>query len=142
MSSQPRIKRQMNNGMQIQSNNQTEQQQNPDIAKLATIGMRIRKAVSEGYNVPDSSQFSGNFRRVPLPNNISAPPSLTNDGSTVGSTSSLEEWDSYYKINNAPLQTLPEFNGGIKRKFDDSMDAKDVSIFQAKYGDLKFNEEF
>lgn len=139
MSTQHRVKRQQVNTTNIQLS-QHQQPQDPAIASLATIGMRIRKAVSEGYNVPDPNQFSGNYRRVPLPLNIAAPPSLTNEGSTLGSTSSLEEWDSYYKIQNAPLQTVPEFqSNGTKRKFDES---NDVSMFQAKYGDLKFNEEF
>ena len=45
------------------------------------------------------------------------------------------------RFKNAPLQTLPESNNYLKRKFEDDHEL-DLSQYQAKYGELKFNEEF
>lgn len=131
---------------------------NPDIAKLATIGMRIRQAVSQGYqtssNVYDgtaSYNNANNFsqydsRRVPLPGNLQQPPSLTNMGSTYQSSagSSLAEWDSKYDIQNAPLQTLERDSSKLKRKHDDEnvQIHSNLSEYENKYGSLSFNETF
>ena len=71
---------------------------------------------------------------------MTGPPDLVN-GQSTRTVSNLEEWDSYYKIQNAPLQTLPESNNYLKRKFEDDHEL-DLSQYQAKYGELKFNEEF
>lgn len=117
---------------------------------LVSVAMRIRKAVSEGYN-NGQLNFSGNFQRCPLPNNMSSPPMLFSSESTR-TVSNLEEWDSYYKINNAPVQTL-DANGGnyydqsqnaLKRKFNDFNEQQEpeIALYQAKYGALHFNEEF
>lgn len=138
MMMQPRVKRHMQNAIQPVEN------LNEDAASLPSVAMRIRKAVSEGYKLPGdntaSQQFSGNFQRVPLPSSVTGPPDLVN-GQSTRTVSNLEEWDSYYKIQNAPLQTLPESNNYLKRKFEDDHEL-DLSQYQAKYGELKFNEEF
>ncbi|CAI5759672.1 unnamed protein product [Candida verbasci] len=97
---------------------------NQDIVMTA---MRIRKSIADGYKT--------SFNRSPLPQHLNQPPALTNEGSTR-SSSNLEEWDSYYKIQNAPFQVLPEINP-MKRKRED-----EVANFENKYGELKFNEEF
>ncbi|CAX41911.1 conserved hypothetical protein [Candida dubliniensis CD36] len=133
---QPRVKRHMQNAIQPVENI------NEDAASLPSVAMRIRKAVSEGYKLPgdNTQQFGGSFQRVPLPSGLTAPPDLVN-GESTRTVSNLEEWDSYYKIQNAPLQTLSEGNNYLKRKFEDDHDL-DLSQYQAKYGDLKFNEEF
>lgn len=109
---QPRVKRHMQNAIQPVEN------LNEDAASLPSVAMRIRKAVSEGYKLPGdntaSQQFSGNFQRVPLPSSMTGPPDLVN-GQSTRTVSNLEEWDSYYKIQNAPLQTLPESNNYLKK---------------------------
>ncbi|ODV77703.1 uncharacterized protein CANTADRAFT_7206 [Suhomyces tanzawaensis NRRL Y-17324] len=143
--SQPNTKRQMNRGVQ-------PQHVDPEISALSTIGMRIRKAVAEGYSLPNHEQYSysngpSQFQRVPLPANMSQPPSLTNMGSTVESSGSrLGEWDSRFDIHNAPVQTLPNFEVSHKRKHAETDDGfggavPDLGTFRLKYGDLSFNEE-
>ncbi|KAK6456631.1 uncharacterized protein RJT20DRAFT_126569 [Scheffersomyces xylosifermentans] len=139
------------------------QNENADIAKLSTIGMRIRKAVADGYQVTEgnnnydgtTSYSSPNYgntfesRRVPFPSHLEHPPSLTNVGSTYQSGgSSMAEWDSRYQVNNAPLQTLSE-PGKLKRKFNDDYEEQasaptvvDLNAYQSKYGQLSFTEEF
>lgn len=119
---------------------------------LPSVAMRIRKAVSEGYNQGQASNFLGNYQRVPLPTTLNnQPPSLSSSESTR-TVSNLEEWDSYYKINNAPIQTIDEydnssssFNNPLKRKFDGgngNIAELEIAQFQARYGELKFNEKF
>lgn len=118
---------------------------------LPSVAMRIRKAVSEGYNQGQATNFLGNYQRVPLPATLNnQPPSLSSSDSTR-TVSNLEEWDSYYKINNAPIQTINEydnsssFNNPLKRKFQGSNNGgaePEIAQFQARYGELKFNEEF
>ncbi|EGW30661.1 uncharacterized protein SPAPADRAFT_62530 [Spathaspora passalidarum NRRL Y-27907] len=137
MSSQQRIKRQMNHSVAS-----TQQPSNPDVAALQFIGMRIRKAVADGYQVTQEQQpqQTQQFARPSLPAHLDAPPSLINGGSTAGSTSSMEEFDSYYKINNAPVMINTTY---YENKYKRSFDAVDeVEIYHQKYGDLKFNEEF
>lgn len=118
---------------------------------LPSVAMRIRKAVSEGYNQGQATNFLGNYQRVPLPTSLqNQPPSLTSSESTR-TVSNLEEWDSYYKINNAPIQTIDElydnsFVNPLKRKFEGAGAGAgtepEIAQYQAKYGELKFNEEF
>ncbi|RCK58813.1 Damage-regulated import facilitator 1 [Candida viswanathii] len=131
--SQQRIKRQMQTAIQPAA------PMNPDVAALPSVAMRIRKAVSEGYQLPTNNSQQQQFQRVPLPNNMTTPPELIDSYSTR-TTSNLEEWDSYYKIQNAPVQTLPGTNY-LKRKFDDEKSVE-LSQYQARYGELRFNEEF
>ncbi|KAK6465900.1 hypothetical protein DFJ63DRAFT_310983 [Scheffersomyces coipomensis] len=146
------VKRQMQTAIVPQT------ETNQDIASLSTIGMRIRKAVSDGYNNPNSdvnqysyqSQFTAGsyIQRVPLPSHMmDQPPSLTNMGSTLDSSASnLAEWDSKYQINNAPIQTIDQGINYNKRKLDDhdtgDDQRNDVNLYTSKYGELKFNEEF
>ncbi|EMG47474.1 hypothetical protein G210_2177 [Candida maltosa Xu316] len=122
--SQPRVKRHMQNAITPTENI------NPDVAALPSVAMRIRKAVSEGYKLPGENGQQGGFQRVPLPNNMMNPPDLI-DSQSTRTTSNLEEWDSYYKIQNAPLRTLPE-NNFMKRKFEDD-EVLDLNEYQAKY---------
>ncbi|CUM65096.1 uncharacterized protein PRCAT00002721001 [Priceomyces carsonii] len=125
-------KRQMSQGV-------THEDPNPDIRALATVGMRIRKAVAEGYSVP-SNVLNNSFLRVPLPSNLTKPPGLTSSGSTFDSGSNLAEWNE--KLST-PLQTIDVPSTGNKRKLDE-MALSDVNLnqYQEKYGALKFNEEF
>ncbi|KAK6201571.1 uncharacterized protein RJT21DRAFT_120627 [Scheffersomyces amazonensis] len=134
---------------QMQASIQPQNVVSEDVAALSTIGMRIRKAVSDGYSVPNANNYSysNNMQRVPLPSHLDQPPSLTNMGSTLDSSSScLAEWDSRYQINNAPLQTIDQGINYNKRKLDDSEDlynrGTDAAMYASKYGELKFHEDF
>lgn len=129
--SQQRVKRHMQTAIEPAA------PMNADVAALPSVAMRIRKAVSEGYQLPTSG--GQQFQRVPLPNNMITPPELIDSYSTR-TTSNLEEWDSYYKIQNAPVQTMPGTNF-LKRKFEDDKSVE-LSQYQARYGELRFNEEF
>lgn len=126
---------------------------------LASIGMRIRKAVAEGYNT--GNQFQGfnqantftynsninyqdpnpvtnpSTRRMPLPNHIEQPPSLTNRFSTFESSSSISDWQQ----RQTPVMTLPTSN---KRKLDrDDDEFADIEVHnEVNHGTLKFNEDF
>ncbi|CAK9441115.1 uncharacterized protein LODBEIA_P49840 [Lodderomyces beijingensis] len=137
------------------ANNQPQSQQDtlslagtaygPNVdSPLAAVAMRIRKAVSEGYNTGDGN-FGGNYQRVPLPNHLSQPPSLSSSQSTR-TVSNLEEWDSYYRIENAPIWTLDghgKETSHLKRRYEDSPGGQpEIAQYQAKYGELHFNEEF
>lgn len=134
--------------------------QDADIAALSTIGMRIRKAVAEGYNTGDNSLLSPvmnngmhnpyytpqyeqpqqqqqqNFRRMPLPGHMDQPPSLMGAGSTIDSCSNLSEWD----LRSAPITTIPSFKQG-KRKHEDEH-GDNIEDYKSRYGPLSFNEEF
>ncbi|KAG7905942.1 hypothetical protein KL906_005012 [Ogataea polymorpha] len=103
----------------------------PLTRQLQTLGMRIRKSVSDGYMQGDASAASTahkwdeltapQIRRVPLPDHLaSGPPALDYRGSTA---SSLADWES-------------ELDRGTKRTFDETQD------YEKKYGPLVFNEEF
>ncbi|GEQ66796.1 hypothetical protein JCM33374_g459 [Metschnikowia sp. JCM 33374] len=116
----------------------TPQNSNPDIASLATLGMRIRKAVAEGHaggsrysynpnwsfdrpqneqsHIPSDSQPRNLFERTPLPAHMSQPPPLTNAGSTFQSGSNVSEWGA----PSVNVTTLPQM--GTKRKLDDDSD--------------------
>lgn len=129
-------------------------QQDPTTASLATIGMRIRKAVADGYRGTTDHQYSLQhqfqqeqqqaprlFARVPLPLSMEQPPSLTNMGLTIDSSClNMEEWDSKYAIHNAPISRLDVDIRGSKRKHDAGNDG--ALNFEAKYGLLSFNEDF
>ncbi|KAH3660370.1 hypothetical protein OGAPHI_006956 [Ogataea philodendri] len=101
----------------------------PLTQQLQSLGMRIRKSVSDGYKRDESSMVSDQFiaaqtRRVPVPEHLNnGPPPLDYRGSTV---SSLADWE----------DALNDGSRGSKRTFDDSND------YEKKYGPLVFNEEF
>lgn len=178
------------------------QHENSDIASLSTLGMRIRKSVADGYNVPSNNYngynaysemgyanhgehkraepkalgiFGGNQNgsnidfepsRVPLPTHMSQPPALTNAGSTIGTCSNLSEWENNYASHVPAITTLGVFDQSTKgkRKFDDIDESSasysngaaissgaisgstnyDISTeyYKAKYGELKFDEDF
>lgn len=133
-----------------------------EIASLATLGMRIRKAVSDGYSVksPESydSQFfldsgpspmeaTSSFQRVPFPEGMSMPPALTSAGSTFQSGLSVSSWGSPSTSN---MMTLP--SSGVKRRLDGLEDWFPQSCppkslpsydeFCVTDGQLRFDEEF
>lgn len=133
------------------------QYQSPEVAHLSTLGMRIRKAVAEGYKVnsPNSynSQYIGSrlsaqqpepatFERVPLPSNISQPPSLTSAGSTFQSGLNVSEWGA----PSMNVTTIPLFQlSGNKRRFEeDEPEVRHVSFeeYSARHGQLQFDEDF
>lgn len=134
------------------------QYQSPEVASLATLGMRIRKAVSEGYKVdsPNSynSQYIGtrlppqqqqqdpqSFQRVPLPSNISQPPALTNAGSTFQSGLNVSEWGA----PSMNFTTIPLQLSGNKRKFLEDEPEVPALLFEgysARHGQLQFDEDF
>ncbi|QWW21762.1 hypothetical protein CA7LBN_000508 [Candidozyma auris] len=112
------------------------QHENPDIASLATLGMRIRKVVADGY--------SRSFTRVPLPGNIDTPPALTKEGSTFQSGSNVSEWGA----PSMPVKTMPLQGNGFKRGFDEDeprqcgMNKPSLEQYNESYGQLRFDEEF
>lgn len=98
------VKRQLNHNIGEQS---TEAY--PHQYELQTIGMRIRKAVSDGYQTQNNTfptyqqqvqpqqqqqqqQQYPSFQRVPLPSNVVVPPLLSN-ATTSSFGSSFEEWE-------------------------------------------------
>lgn len=139
------VKRQMNRPVPASKS--------PEEEALSSIGMRVRKAVAEGYNVGQSPepQYSNvpaysnipanlphnqaevvnksshpQYRRMPLPGHIDEPPMLSNQFSTMDSTMSLSN------LSGWNGQTIGQgFDGGNKRKYDD-----------IEYGDLRLDEEF
>lgn len=114
--------------------------------ELAMLGMRIRKAVSEGYRT--GNEYTGHnygldghlqsYERVPLPSHISQPPSLMGAGSTVDSSSSLSEWGTKFEALQPKLQVIGEVENR-KRKPEE---APDLGTYQQRYGELAFNEDF
>lgn len=131
------------------------QHENPDVARLATIGMRIRKSVSDGYSIAHEASYKRDyefqpksqqsFMRVPLPGNVDAPPSLTNQGSTFQSGLNVSEWGA----PSMPLNVLPPNASGLKRRFDDYEDESSYSLkdqgpsleqYVQTYGELKFDD--
>lgn len=125
-----------------QTQTTTKPIENADIAALATVGMRIRKAVAEGYSVPNDAQYMSplthNYQdyqlngyantgtRVPLPLHLSEPPSLSYLGLTLDSTSSFSEWDR--RLNEGPVQSIVE-ETRVKRKHEvDEEQVKDYGI--------------
>lgn len=135
------------------------QLQDPDAVALSTIGMRIRKAVAEGYSVqspasyrPDSvPSYAISFdvergmsnsasMRIPLPEGMSQPPSLSNTGSTFQSGLNVSEWGQQVNV-----MTIPSIMG-TKRRFDQeeniSIQQPSLEEYNARYGRLSFNEDF
>lgn len=117
---------------------------------LSTMGMKIRKAVSEGYSVPNSNnglRGSSPFNRPSLPDHMDKPPSLTDRYSTLDSSSSnLSAWEQR-PVQLTTISTPQETN---KRKFVDEdndfggqgQGQGHGEYFHPQYGQLKFNEEF
>ncbi|EGV61611.1 hypothetical protein CANTEDRAFT_115067 [Yamadazyma tenuis ATCC 10573] len=105
---------------------------------LATLGMRIRKSIADGYSGPSHSSYSykgnANVKRQPLPSHVSQPPALSNSSSTFDSSSSLSEWDSSF---SSVLQTIPQVSSN-KRRMEDS----ENSYIHPVYGVLRTDEEF
>lgn len=142
------------------------QHANPDIASLATLGMRIRKSVADGYstssapsyrsdaffthnttpevpqNMPEFSKPRPTFSRVPMANNMQ-PPSLTNEGSTFQSGLNVGQWGAAPPM---PMHTLAG-NPGVKRRYDDEEMDTEEPVFRPilepySNGDLRFDEDF
>lgn len=136
------------------------QHQSPEVASLSTLGMRIRKAVAEGYKVdsPNSynSQHIGNqissvqnlqharspFERVPLPANMGQPPALTSAGSTFQSGLNVSEWGA----SSMNVVTIPLLGpASNKRKFEDNEPQVRHPTFEEyshRHGQLQFDEDF
>ena len=136
------------------------EKQNPDIASLATLGMRIRKAVSDGYTLTanvslsyDSQYFNRSTKqsieRVALPTGMSAPPALTAGGSTFQSGLNVSEWGA----PSMKLSSLP-FASGTKRRHEDDLQHENAFVqpptvqfpthekFCAGNGKFSFNQDF
>lgn len=110
---------------------------------LAMLGMRIRKAVSDGYSTGDhydglthTAPASQGFSRMPLPAHMDQPPSLMGAGSTMDSSSSLSGWEN--RIYAQPLQVIDNVSHG-KRKAEET---PDLGTYRQRYGELAFDEEF
>lgn len=105
----------------------------PHQHELQTIGMRIRKAVSEGYQVGDNMYTASRntqqmeeqamgapqLLRVPLPSNVVIPPMLSNaSSSTFGS--SFQEWETNLDSRLKTIDTVLTHNKDSlsKRRFD------------------------
>ncbi|CDR43582.1 CYFA0S12e02124g1_1 [Cyberlindnera fabianii] len=117
------VKRQLNHNVAQDTEAYDHQYQ------LQTIGMRIRKAVSEGYqtgdNVFPSSQRvspqpqTQSFQRVPLPSNVVVPPMLSNaTSSSFGS--SMAEWENNLDVRLQNIENVLSTNKEAlsKRRFD------------------------
>lgn len=143
------FKRQMHTGVQ------SSPVQNPDIAALSTIGMRIRKAVADGYSTPSAAHYSYGSepitsRRVPLPAGMDEPPSLMGSGSTMGTSSNLSSsWEATASAHTMQPMTIPDYQNAFfgKRKLDGEQDNgytryREEVDYAKKYGSLLFNEEF
>lgn len=98
-----------------------QQVADPHIASLATLGMRIRQSVAQGYKVNPAASYNSQyfqepaapqFVRVALPDHMAAPPALTSDGSTFQLGLSVSEWGAPV----TPVTTLPV--QGVKRGYD------------------------
>lgn len=158
-----------------------EQQDGPERANLAVLGMRIRQAVSEGYNVPNrtyngysghSIEYIGNgpsdghqgdsgnsmagvcdvggLRRS-LPQHMSEPPALLNQGSTVGTCSNLSDWEALQQRLEPLLQMLESAedrsSSSGKRKYHNLQEptipeVRSLEDYRYLYGELKFDEAF
>lgn len=135
------------------------QEQDPDIAALSTVGMRIRKAVAEGYSVQSPASYNphsapaysitfdvnGGMRntasmRIPLPEGMSQPPALSNSGSTFQSGLNVSEWGQQMNVTTIPSVM------GTKRRFnqDEDITIQQPSLeeYNSRYGRLSFNEDF
>lgn len=123
------VKRQLNHNLSQQSG-----ETYPHQYDLQTIGMRIRKAVADGYQTSSNTfpqeqqqqqeqqhqqQQSLSFQRVPLPSNVVVPPLLSNaSSSTFGS--SFEEWENNLDVRLNSIENVLTTNKGAlsKRRFD------------------------
>lgn len=136
--------------------------QTSDVAGLATVGMRIRRAVAQGYNNVQVDEENINSRRTPLPAHLEGVPSLSGAGSTIESSSDLASWESRYQPQ---LQTIGGQNSDFgdrknKRRLEDDdheygsgyaqtrnvrgvqQTAGDLQEDYSKYGQLRFDEDF
>ncbi|CAM9016462.1 hypothetical protein WICANDRAFT_76881 [Wickerhamomyces anomalus NRRL Y-366-8] len=120
------VKRQLNHNLSQQSG-----EAYPHQYDLQTIGMRIRKAVSDGYQTSNNTfpqeprqqeqqqqQFPP-FQRVPLPSNVVVPPLLSNaTSSSFGS--SFEEWENNLdvRLNNIENVLTTNKEALSKRRFE------------------------
>lgn len=133
-------------------------------AELKALGPRIRQSVPTGYHVPfDTAKIfvkpeaaEPKISRVPLPKNMQAPPELVNSNSSMTmSSSTLSCWEE--EINRPEtrhMQTLNETAAvvdkkGVKHSLDefeivdyDHPRVSELDDYQAKYGELKFQEGF
>lgn len=135
------------------------QEQDPDIAALSTIGMRIRKAVAEGYSVQSPASYRADSApaysisfdvnrgmnntpamRIPLPEGMSQPPSLSSAGSTFQSGLNVSEWGQQVNV-----VTIPSIMS-TKRRYDQDetilIEQPSLEEYNARYGRLSFNEDF
>lgn len=135
------------------------QEQDPYIASLSTIGMRIRKAVAEGYSVQSPASYkadsapayaisfdvngglnNSSAMRIPLPEGMSQPPSLTSSGSTFQSGLNVSEWGQPVNVVSIPSIM------GTKRRYDQdesiTIEQPSLEEYNARYGRLSFNEDF
>lgn len=109
---------------------------------LQTIGMRIRKAVSEGYQVGDEMHSTQRYSlqqqqqqqepqqqhmvpprllRVPLPSSVVVPPMLGNASSSFGS--SMAEWENNLDLRLKDIdQVLAVHQQGLNKRRFDSVD--------------------
>jgi hypothetical protein len=99
--------------------------------ELQTIGMRIRKSVSDGYQTAGNiqqqqqqqqqtqTQTQSAFSRVPLPSSVVVPPLLSNNTSTMSTYgSNLEEWESNLDTRLNTIGENMETQGINKRNFE------------------------
>lgn len=150
----PNPKRMLNQAIQPQ------QYISPEQASLSTLGMRIRKAVAEGYKANSANSFDSRymenhfgsleqqqqnqsrsaFQRVPLPGNMAQPPSLTNAGSTFESGLNVSEWGA----PSMNIVTLPQTGTKRKHRDEDEVQMSHPSFeeYSARHGQLQFNEDF
>lgn len=122
---------------------QTRRFDTPEAAALTTLGMRIRKAVAEGYKTESSSPYNGirqdtgsAFERVALPAHLSQPPALTSDGSTFQSGLNVSEWNSQYSPVTLPMETTKRGRDG------EPVHHLTYEEYSAQHGLLLFNEDF
>ncbi|KAG7193542.1 uncharacterized protein KQ657_000611 [Scheffersomyces spartinae] len=111
----------------------------PETPGLATLGMRIRRAVAQGYNNVQVDEEALNNKRTTLPAHLAAVPSLMGGGSTIESSSDVASWESRYQ---PVLQTIEQIEPSrkSKRRYED--DDELVDRHEHEYGGLRFDEEF
>lgn len=129
---EPQYKRQLSHQI-------TPQPENTDVASLSVLGMRIRKAVAEGYKTGNlSSAPPPPFSRVPLPENMERPPALVNLGSTFQSGSNLSDYGSFA----VPSTTLPTFSNKRRLEEEEPQVSSAYEEFCEQNGQLRFDEDF
>lgn len=129
----------------------TPQHTDPTIASLATLGMRIRKSVADGYQVAPEQQYHGHqspygtsnytsFARTPLPSHMDQPPALSSGGSTFQSGLNVSEWgQSLSEWGSVNVTTLPT---GTKRGRDGDVVVRPTYDEFVAQGGLRFDEDF